>query len=122
MLQSNGLYQRVLLGGDLNFRDLQWNKDGEMLIHMDLGRQQEELFMFCTRFLLSNWVDKPTRGKNLLDVVLGNDRDLLLRYDTILNCKFSDHNLVKLSLTVDTSGETKQTASLGYPSRIPLYN
>ena len=75
MLQSNGLYQRVLLGGDLNFWDLQWNKDREMLIHMDLEGQQEELFVFCSRFLLSNWVDKPTRGKNMLDVVLSNDKD-----------------------------------------------
>ena len=93
-----------------------------MLINTDLGRQQEELFMFCNRFLLSNLVDKPTRGNNLLDVVLASDRDLLLRCDTIFNSKFSDHNLVKLTLTVDTSGETKQTANLEYPSRIPLYN
>ena len=73
LLQANGMYQRILLGGDLNFRDLQWNSDGEMCISNDLGKQQEELFLFCSRFLLSNLVDKPTRGSNLLDVILSND-------------------------------------------------
>lgn len=93
-----------------------------MLINTDMGKQQEELFLFCSRFLLSNLVDKPTRGSNLLDVVLSNDRDLLLRCDTIENFSFSDHKLVKLTLTVDTSGEVKQTINLEYPSKIPLYN
>ena len=92
------------------------------MIDTDLGKQQEELFLFCSRFLLSNLVDKPTRGNNLLGVVLSNDRDLLLRCDMIENFNFSDHKLVKLTLTVDTSEEIKQTANLEYPSKIPLYN
>ena len=81
-----------------------WNSNGEMKISNDLGKQQEELFVFCSRFLLSNLVDKPTRGSNLLDVILTNDRDLLLKCDTMENFKYSDHKLVKVTLTVDTSG------------------
>ena len=67
-------------------------------------------------------MNKPTRGSNLLDVILTNDRDLLLQCDTIENVNYSDHKLVRITLTVDTSGEVKQTSNLEYPSKIPLYN
>ena len=102
LIQAHGAYQRVLIGGDINFKNLQWNSDREMLIHSDHGSQQETLFTVCNRFLLTNLVNKPTRGENLLDVILYNDRDLYLKCESFLNIKYSDHNLIKVMLTVNT--------------------
>ena len=92
------------------------------MINSDLGRQQEILFSLCNQYLLTNLVDKPTRGENLLDVILCNDRDLFLRCESLLNVKFSDHNLVKVTLTVNTSCNITQCENLSYPSVIPQYN
>ena len=32
MIQAHGAYQRVLIGGDINFKNLLWNIYGEMMI------------------------------------------------------------------------------------------
>ena len=112
----------VFIGGDTNFKDVKWSKEGELLINSDLGRQQEILFSLCNRYLLTNLVDKPTRGDNLLDVILCNNRVVFLKCVSFLNVKFSDHNLVKVTLTVNTSCDVTHCENLVYLSVIPQYN
>ena len=73
LTQSHGQFQRVFLGGDLNFGNMSWDSNGEFLIHTDFGSQQEILFSLCTKLNLTNWVDKPTREGKILDVVLCNN-------------------------------------------------
>ena len=84
LTQSHGQFQRVFLGGDLNFGNISWDSNGEILIHTDFGSQQEILFSPCTKLNLTNWVDKPTKEGKILDVVLCNDRELFLKCDTEL--------------------------------------
>ena len=57
--------------------------------------------------LLLNWAEEnfmeqvirsPTRGKNILDLVFTNCSDIVLGYSTIVNKKFSDHNILRVRL------------------------
>ena len=122
LIQSNGGFQRVLLGGDLNFRDLVWDPEGELVIHQNMGKQQELLHKVCSKLFLNNWVDKATREDRILDVVLSNDRELLLKCEVEVNLRYSDHNLVKLTLTTNCEVPIKHTDNLKYPLSIPHFN
>ena len=79
LIQANESFQRVILGGDINFREAVWDSDGEMAAYQGMGRQQELLHSVCNKLFLTNWVDKATREDKILDVVLSNDHDLLLK-------------------------------------------
>ena len=39
LIQAHGAFQRVFIGGDINFKDVKWSDEGELLINSDLGRQ-----------------------------------------------------------------------------------
>ena len=61
LIQANGSFQRVFIGGDLNFREEKWAENGEMVAFQGMGRQQELLYNVCNKFFLTNWVNKATR-------------------------------------------------------------
>ena len=76
MVQSNGGYDTIIFGGDMNFPNLNWV---EKLPKIDLNLcNQEEVFVnFMFTHNLLNYVDIPTRSDNILDLILTNDYDLI---------------------------------------------
>ena len=122
LCQANGSYERVIFGGDINFNDLTWNQNGTITIDNNLNGQKLKFADLCGKLSLCNLVDKPTRGNNILDVVMTNDSDIYRNCEVELNSNFSDHNLVKIRLTFNVNDKCEYTENLEYPSEITNYN
>ena len=73
-------------------------------------------------FLL-NMIKLPTRGNNILDLILTNDPDSCLDVEIDINIKFSDHNLVSISTSLSDHKDSDTCESnLDYATEIPYYN
>ena len=87
----------VLLMGDLNFPGIDWTQLTHTRTTKDHNASCEKMIAFVTEHLMTQCVDKPTRGDNILDVFLTtNDRTIggITSSPTCL----SDHNLVEIVL------------------------
>ena len=87
----------VLLMGDLNFPGSDWTQLTHTRTTKDHNASCEKMIAFVTEHLMTQCVDKPTRGDNILDVFLTtNDRTIggITSSPTCL----SDHNLVEIVL------------------------
>ena len=87
MAQSDGKYQTLVITGDFNMKDLKWDQ-GIIQIDTSLSDQAENLFIFMNDHFLNNYVTKPTREGNLLDLVMTNDHFLVTHVDHCQNSKF----------------------------------
>ena len=61
-------------------------------------RQAKALVDFANEFFLEQYIKKPTRGNNILDLVFTNDHLLIHSYQTIVNSILSDHFNICLNL------------------------
>ena len=61
-------------------------------------RQAKALVDFANEFFLEQYIKKPTRGNNILDLVFTNDHLLIHSYQTIVNSRLSDHFTICLNL------------------------
>ena len=84
--------------GDFNFPNINWDS---LTCTPSLGREQydsaESLLEFIQHNLLLQVVDRPTRGKNTLDLFLTNN-DRVIRNIETENTTLSDHDVVKINL------------------------
>ena len=62
---------------------------------------------FCDQNFLVNYITTPTRGRNILDLVLTNNHLLIHYYKTIVNRKLSDHCLLYISLNFSFNDDVK---------------
>ena len=71
-LQDSKKYTGLLVAGDLNFSDIDWNNDGGVC--RNNGRSSSLEFLNCidSNFLIQN-VHQPTYHKNTLDLVITDD-------------------------------------------------
>ena len=113
LAQSHGDFERIIMGGDLNFRDLKWNDEGNVIYGNGLTGQMGEFAKFLSSNFLKNVIDKPTRGENILDLVLT---------DIELNDRFSDHSLVKVNMTYCVDKVIDTSENMVYTTKIPWYN
>jgi len=73
--------------GDFNFPDINWS-------HLESSSKGEEfLVLILDSFLLQN-VTKPTRGKNILDLVLSSDKEMVNDLEIQCPVANSDHNVI----------------------------
>ena len=78
---------------DGNFADLRCNKCAAKQIcpHTSSEKKQaQRLLDFSNEFLMDQYIRKPTRNKNILDLCITNDHALIHNYQTIVNSKLSD--------------------------------
>ena len=61
-------------------------------------RQAERLQAFSDEFFLNQYIKKPTRNRNILDLCFTNDHFLIHDYQTIINSKLSDHYTICIRL------------------------
>ena len=110
----------IIFGGDMNFPHLKWERK---LPKIDLNLSyQEELFvnfMFAQNLL--NYVNKPTRNENMLDLILTNDYDMITQTDIEVNNGFSDHNTVMCKLNIDYHEPEKCENIIDYLTSVPKY-
>ena len=96
LAQAHNNYQRIVLGGDINFKDLEWDNDGHIDFEMHMKKQMDDFSVLITQSFLNNLFLKPTRGEGILDLVLTNDAQSFLGVSNDYNAKFSDHFIVSI--------------------------
>ena len=103
---------RTLLAlGDYNFPFIKWpsrriyTRDEEP-DHMDSEKEQAKLLMEWTDHnFMEQTITTPTRKNNILDLVFTNSENLLNGYSMIINCNFSDYNILRISLNYSYKNE-----------------
>ena len=83
-------------------------------------RQAELLLEFADENFLENYIETPTRGSNVLDLVFSNNHALINHYKTIVNNRLTDHNLLNVSLNFSYNQPIK-TAQVKNPYSTKIY-
>ena len=99
---DHNTFTEVVIMGDFNLPGLKWNEN-----HEGENTKTNRLFLdFLDNNMLSQYVDKPTRKKNILDLFLTNNPNLVL-HTTSEETKLSDHNIVKIYTTYSITAPRK---------------
>ena len=91
-----------ILTGDFNFRSINWQ--------LNLGSSDKELMFLeiVNNNSLQQLVDSPTRGDNILDLVLTNNIDMVDKITIEEPFSTSDHNCVKTLFNLPSSRTNEQ--------------
>ncbi|XP_062575423.1 uncharacterized protein LOC134237333 [Saccostrea cucullata] len=101
-LRSQHKNNIFILGGDFNLPDIDWDKYA--INGSQTSREINNAFMQMTADLnLQQVVDIPTRGENILDLLLTSHPGQLSRCKTIPPLGNSDHDVVLLDFTTHIS-------------------
>ena len=96
----------IMLLGDYNFPFLvNWNEVNPFIHSIESEQiQSVHLSNLLEKHLLQQIIDIPTRGKNILDLVMINNQDLVTKSEVVVNKVISDHNTInmRLGLTIDS--------------------
>ena len=79
--------------GDFNHEHIQWKS-----LENTGGEDQQFIFLIQESFLTQH-VLKPTRGENVLDIVLSSQNELVKLYEPLGN---SDHNQIHFYINVNS--------------------
>ena len=94
---SQDKYSMTMITGDFNYPGIRW-VDGSGFVSNDIGVEYEFTILLSDAFLYQ-LVDAPTRGINILDLVLSSNVDLV---DTVFventNGLPSDHKRISFNL------------------------
>ena len=94
-----GRFNDIIIAGDFNLPNIDWKVSHIHSENKLSSSCENQLLCFMENHFLSQYVTEPTRGKNILDLFLTNNANLVL-YSTAEDYKpMSDHNLVKVHTT-----------------------
>ena len=113
----------IYLTGDLNFPNMNWESH-TFTRNLGLENAQccEITLEFMSKYFLTQIVDKPTRGDNLLDIVLTNAaRNNVIEVSSTKTC-LSDHNLVGLRLGYNFLETTVDNKTLFHPEKYTFHS
>ena len=86
-------------------------------------RQAQHLINFSKEFFLQQYIRKPTRRQNILDLVLSNNHYLINDYQMIVNSQISDHYTISIHLNYENVKVESSTSKKNqYHSKIPEFN
>ena len=117
--------KKIVQVGDYNFPFLSWpsRKIYENQIQdsrkSDEKKQAEIFLEYCDRHFLQQYCLTPTRGKNVLDLIISNNHSIISTYTTVVNSKFSDHFLLKIWLNISYN-QSKKEEKREYPYKTIL--
>ena len=126
VMKTDPRCRTILQFGDYNFPFIKWPSGTIYENNMqeekkaDVKKQAEAFLEHCHQNFLVQYCLTPTRGKNILDLILTNNQTFINNYTTIVNKKFSDHFLLKVWLNVSYNQDDKQ-AQRKYPYTTTLY-
>ena len=86
-------------------------------------RQAQHLLDFSNEFFLQQYIHKPTRRQNILDLVFTNNHFLINNYHMIVNSHLSDHYTIILNLNyenIKVEGNRKKVNH--FHTEIPEFN
>ena len=117
----------IIIHGDFNFPFLSF--DGSNInitgkCDKSDRNQAECLIQMADEFFLDQYIRKPTRGRNILDLVLCNNHYLIRDYRIIVNSSLSDHYTICINLNhkdvqYDKKSQTKTNISA---TELPNYD
>ena len=118
----------LLATGDYNFPFISWpskriySRDEEPEQMSSEKRQAKLLLNWAEENFLEQIIQTPTRGKNILDLVFTSTSELVSGYSTVVNRKFSDHNILRVNLNYKYKNEKKTERKNPYPNNIYKYD
>ena len=94
--QSSNKHKNILVVGDFNLPHLTWSDDPSTQYATPNNREcTETLLSFMDQNFLSQYIDKPTRVNNILDLVLTNDMNLVKQIE-VNDTELSDHRMISI--------------------------
>ena len=109
-----------LLMGDFNFPFLKAGIQETNLNEISNGntsserKQARTLISFANEFFMEQYIKKPTRNKNILDLVFTNDHFLIHNYNIIVNSSLSDHFTIIINLNLKKSDSLKSQEQINH--------
>lgn len=91
----------IVVTGDLNFPLIDWELESVYGGAENMRTQAEAFLNLASEFCLTQFVHAPTRGDNILDIVMSNNDDLIHNI-TIYKTNMSDHNIITLTTKLTT--------------------
>ena len=89
--------------GDFNHGHIQWKS-----LESTGGEDQQFLFLIHNRFLTQH-MQEPTRGDNVLDIVLSSQKELVDNVKIHEPLGNSDHNQIRFEINVISESKHKKT-------------
>lgn len=100
----------LVLTGDLNFPQMDWDSESVYGGAEDMRFQAEALLRLMRDFCLNQLINIPTRGDSILDVVMTNNDELIYNF-TVNKTNLSDHNIITVTTTIATTTTTDHKSS-----------
>jgi hypothetical protein len=97
-LDNNSKVERVYLMGDFNFPENDWANGAHPQGKSAEALQTMELLEVTEKHFLTNVVKTPTRGSNILDLMFVREETDIVGYETEIDPKLSDHNVLIFNL------------------------
>ena len=88
----------IFITGDFNFPNIQWPISENLSPKQKLCSSASLLLRFMEENFLTQYIDKPTRENNILELFMTNNCNLVSHVDSI-DSYLSDHNIVKVNTT-----------------------
>ena len=86
-------------------------------------RQAQRLLDFSNEFFMEQYIKKPTRNKNILDLCFTNDQFLIHNYQVIVNSQLSDHFTICINLNYEKVKKKEiKKKSNQYRTTVPEYD
>ena len=84
-----------LIMGDFNHPDIRWNS-------LDSSNESAKFLLLVQNCFLTQHVLEPTRGDNVLDLILSSNKELVDNVTVVEPLGTSDHSQIHFNLTVKT--------------------
>ena len=106
----------VIITGDFNFPNINWNELSVRGASRSMVEKRQALMLleFMEEQCLVQVVDKPTRGNNILDLILTNNEDLLFAIE-VDDLGLSDHRMLRATLRLEEAAVqvTRESSDFG---------
>ena len=100
--------ENVIIMGDFNFPELRWEGDNSSTMN-------EHPFITCINDnFLEQLIDKPTRGENILDLILCSDSSFVQNVTVEEPFATSDHHIIRFDLLVSKELAKDSTETYNY--------
>ena len=99
-------FTEFVIMGDFNLPGINWSSSQSYIKQRASSNSNTLLLEFMENNLLSQYVKQPTRQRNILDLFLTNNPNLVLQ-TTSEKTNLSDHNIVTIHTTYNLMSHTK---------------
>ena len=104
--QTRNKHKNILVAGDFNLPHLTWSDDPSTQYATTNNREcTETLLSFMDKNFMSQYINKPTRVNNILDLVITNDMNLIKEVE-VKDTDLSDHRMITIKSSFKLEDKT----------------